>query len=85
MKKMLLIASALGLAVAVGGCNIHKKPVEVSKKQDRVEVSKQKVTLESLDARVTAVEKAVRATNAKIAKALKDAAAAGHPYPYYVK
>lgn len=57
MKKVLVIGTAMLLAVSVAAC--QKKDAKVAKKQDRVEqsVAKDKVTVESLDRRVSDLER----------------------------
>lgn len=60
MKSSLIALIIAG--VVLGGCNIHKQ--SVVKKQDRAEVSVPKVSLESLDLRVSDIERRMAAARA---------------------
>lgn len=61
MTKIAIITALMG-TLALAGCNIHKQ--SVVKKQDRAEVSVPKVSLESLDLRVSDIERRMAAARA---------------------
>lgn len=69
MKNIAIITALMG-TLALGGCVVHKKEAVV-KKLDRVEVLAPKVTLESLDLRVTDIERRMAAARAAKVKAVR--------------
>lgn len=68
MKK-LAITLALAAVFTLGACNIKKQHVEV--KQDRVVAVAPKLSLESLDARVSDLERSRASARAAVRRAAK--------------
>lgn len=84
MKKYLTIAT-VAVAVTLGGCHVFKqKPVAKPVAAEKAQIVSVAPTLQSLDARLTAVEQRNVRVDAR-AKVRAKAATQAQPYPYFVK